>query len=159
MSALRRWSSNRTAIGTVGVGILFAFGASASYASEGFVASQVIRHYAPGLVLAAHSSTFGMGYLLALWGRQFRHRQKINRAGLFWVVLAGLGLAAGTSSLYSALGEAPLSVVAPIVGAVPLVSYVFVLLLLRGQERITPRVLLGASLVVAGVVMISIYNA
>jgi drug/metabolite transporter (DMT)-like permease len=158
MRALRRWSSNRMAVGTVGLGILFAFGASASYASEGFVASQVIRHYSPGLVLAAHSSTFGMGYLLALWGREFRKHEAISRVGLFWIALAGLGLAMGTSSLYSALGEAPLSVVAPIVGAVPLVSYVFVLLLLRGQERITPRVLLGASLVVAGVVLISIYN-
>jgi drug/metabolite transporter (DMT)-like permease len=158
MSALRRWASNHMAMSTVGLGILLGFGASASYASEGFVASQVIRNYSPGLVLAAHSSTFGMGYLLALRGRQFRHPQPISRAGIFWVVLTGLGLAAGTASLYSALGEAPLSVVAPIVGAVPLVSYVFVLILLRGQERITPRVGLGATLVVAGVGLISIYN-
>lgn len=158
MSALRRWSSNRMAVSTVGLGILLGFGASASYASEGFVASQVIRNYSPGLVLAAHTSAFGMGYLLALWGKQFRRPQAVSRAGLFWVVLTGLGLAAGTSSLYSALGEAPLSVVAPIVGAVPLVSYVFVLLLLRGQERITPRVLVGATLVVAGVALISVYN-
>ena len=158
MSVLRRWSSNRVTVGAVGLGILFGLGASASYASEGFVASEVVRNYAPGLVLAAHTSAFGMVYLLVLWGRQFRGPRTVGRAGLFWIVLAGLGFAMGTGSFYASLGEAPLSVVAPIVGVVPLVSYVFVLIFLRGQERITRRVLVGAALVVIGVGLIGINN-
>ena len=74
------------------------------------------------------------------------------------MLAAGVLFALATSSFYTALTRIDFSVAAPIVGAVPLASYLFVLIVLRGYERLTPRVVLGAALVVAGVGLIGVAN-
>jgi drug/metabolite transporter (DMT)-like permease len=77
---------------------------------------------------------------------------------MLWIALAGAGFATAFASFYTALSRIDFSVGAPILGAVPMVSYVVILFVLRGEEHITPRALLGATLVVVGVGIIGVTN-
>ena len=136
-------------------GISLAVIAALSFATTGFIASQVAGEMAPGPVLAFYEALFGLCFVLGVYGRAVR---RVSRASVPWLVATGLALATGFGGFYTALALVDLSVVAPIAGAVPLVSYAAVLVLLRGSERLTPQAVAGAALVVGGVVLISIVN-
>ncbi len=145
--------------GGIPLGIAAGVGASASFAAGIYVASQLVNTHAPALVLACYEVMFGIAYITVWRFRDLRSAREISAPGLRWALLAGLALACGIGFFYSALGRAPLSVAAPIVGTGPLFAYLFVPILLRGVERITPRVLLGATLVVSGAALIGVNNA
>jgi drug/metabolite transporter (DMT)-like permease len=142
---------------TVGApaGIALAAIAALSFATTGFIASQLAGDTAPGPVLAFYEALFGLCFVVGVYGRTVRG---VSRASVPWLIATGLALATGFGGFYTALAHVDLSVVAPIAGAVPLVSYAAVLVLLRGAERLTPRAVAGAALVVGGVVLISIVN-
>ncbi len=142
----------------VTLGILLTVVASVSFSVAGFTASQIVGDLAPGLIVAFYEATLGIVLVSTLNVRSVRGVLALPRVAVPWILLAGGGLAMGVGSFYTALLHAPLSVAAPIVGMVPLVSYAFVLLVLRGHERITSRALVGAGMVVAGVVVIAVNN-
>lgn len=142
---------------TVTVGIAFAVAAAASLATAGFIANELVDEGTPGVVVAFYETVFGLAYVTAAYARRLRgSRLGFERGAVVWVFIAGFSLALGVGSFYTALGRIDYSVGAPIVGAAPLVSYLGVLIFLRGHERITPRMLLGAAMVVAGVGMIGV---
>ena len=58
--------------------------------------------------------------------------------------------------MFLAISNAPVVVVAPILAMNPLTAILFSQIFLRGMERITWRVLIGALLVVAGVIIITL---
>ncbi len=148
MSAVQSRTSTAT------LGIVFAALAAASFATAGFIAKQLVDDGTPGVVVALYEVVWGLTFLLAARARNLRSGLRLDRSALRWVVLAGIGFALATASFYTALARIDFSVGAPIVGAVPLVSYAFVLLVLRGTERLTVRSVLGATLVVGGVGLI-----
>jgi DME family drug/metabolite transporter len=79
------------------------------------------------------------------------------RAGARWLlpgVLVGLAYVA----LFEAFYRGAVSVVAPIVGTESLFGVAFSALLLRQTERVGPRLVLGAALVVAGGVLIGVFR-
>ena len=143
---------------SVTLGIVFAALAAASFATAGFIAKQLVDDGTPGVVVAFYEVTFGLLFLTAAHARSLRSGLRLERSALRWVVLAGVGFALATASFYSGLSRIDYSVGAPIIGAVPLVSYVFVLLILRGYERLTARSVFGATLVVGGVGLIGAAN-
>ena len=138
----------------VTLGIVFAALAAASFATAGFIAKQLVDNGTPGVVVAFYEVLLGLMFLTAVRARSLRSGLRLERGVLKWVVVAGIGFALASASFYTALSRIDFSVGAPIVGAVPLVSYVFVLLILRGHERLTVRSVLGATLVVGGVGLI-----
>ena len=142
----------------VTLGIVFAALAAASFATAGFIAKQLVDDGTPGMVVAFYEVAFGLMFLTAARARSLRSGLGLGRGVLKWVVIAGIGFALATASFYTALARIDYSVGAPIVGAVPLVSYAFVLLVLRGHERLTVRSVLGALLVVGGVGLIGAAN-
>jgi drug/metabolite transporter (DMT)-like permease len=144
------------AVSPVTLGVLFCIVAAASLASAGYIASQIINQDTPGTSIAFYEGIFGISFVLMLRARSLTRRGQLQRAALPWLILAGCCNALGIGGFYTALSHAPLSVAAPITGITPLVSYVFVLLLLRGEEHVTRRVLLGAGLVVFGVVLVGV---
>ena len=148
MSAVQSRTSTAT------LGIVFAALAAASFATAGFIAKQLVDDGTPGVVVAFYELVWGLTFLLAARARNLRSGLRLDRSALRWVVLAGIGFALATASFYTALARIDFSVGAPIVGAVPLVSYAFVLLVLRGTERLTVRSVLGATLVAGGVGLI-----
>ena len=137
-------------------GIVLTVLAGLSFAVTGFFANKLVDEGAPGVVVGFYESLFGLVFVLAVNARSFRTRPTIERSSIPWIVAAAAGFAIAFGTFYTALSTLDFSVGAPILGAVPLVSYVTALFVLRGHERITPRALAGAVLVVAGVVMIGL---
>jgi drug/metabolite transporter (DMT)-like permease len=75
--------------------------------------------------------------------------------GRLWFALTGVINGVGTLLLYAAVGAGPITVVAPVNATYPLVTMGLSALVLS-NVRITPRLLLGVGLAVAGVVLILI---
>jgi len=142
----------------VAVGVVLAVASTSSFAMTGFIASRLVET-TPGIVVAFYEALFGLVLVATVNARFIAAGRGVSRSALPWIGIGGLALGAGTAFFYTALGHIPFSVAAPVIGAVPLVSYGFILLLLRGRERLTPRVLLGATMVVTGVIVIRIVNA
>ena len=143
-------------VSPVTLGVLLCIVAAVSLAGSGYIASQIIDRDTPGISIAFYQTIFGIMFLLIIRGRSMAQGGQAHRSALPWLVLAGGTNALGVGGFYTALAHSPLSVAAPISGMAPLFTYAFVLLLLRGQERITRRVLFGATLVVSGVVLVSL---
>ena len=145
----------------MGLGVVAAIGASMAYATELYIVSRLVNVHAPGLVIASYEVMFGLLLFGAIRLRMLAGYATGGTAAardFRWAVLAGVSLAVALSAFFTALGHAPLSVVAPVGGIAPLVAYGLVLVLLRGVERVTRRTLAGAGLVVAGVALIGVYN-
>ena len=132
------------------VGIVFTVLAAASFAMTGFVANELVGDGTPPVIVGFYEASFGLLIVASFNARRLR-QSRVTRSAVGWTLLAGAGFSTAFASFYSALRDLDYSVGAPILGAVPLVSYVMVLFLLRGEERMTPRALIGAALVVGGV--------
>jgi drug/metabolite transporter (DMT)-like permease len=74
-------------------------------------------------------------------------------AGRLWFALTGVVNGVGTLLLYAAVGAGPITVVAPVNATYPLVTLGLSALVLS-NVRLTPRLMLGVGLAVAGVVRI-----
>jgi drug/metabolite transporter (DMT)-like permease len=68
--------------------------------------------------------------------------------------LAGISQGLGVASLFQALSRAPVTVVSPINASGPLITLLLVHLFLQRVESITPRLILGTFLSVAGVIVV-----
>jgi drug/metabolite transporter (DMT)-like permease len=142
-------------------GIIFTILSGFSFASSGFFANKLVDEGTPGVIVGFYEDLFGLLLVLAVNVRAFRTvraRPSMTKTSLLWTIAAASGFAIAFASFYTALSRIDFSVGAPILGAVPLVSYVVVLFVLRGEEHITPRALLGATLVVVGVGIIGVTN-
>ncbi|MDE2838140.1 MAG: EamA family transporter [Chloroflexota bacterium] len=142
----------------VTIGLVFTVLAMLSFVTVGLLANHLVDRGNLPVVVASYEALFGLAFTLGIRARRLRSGGSPVGSGLGWMLGAGVLFAMATGSFYTALARVDYSVAAPIVGAVPLVSYVFVLLLLRGYERLTPRVVFGAMLVVAGVGIIGAAN-
>ena len=139
------------------LGYLAGVGAAFCYGSLALLAKKIVTDFAPPLVATAFSLLFGaiiLGILV--------HRHAIvdlpvapKRAWLM-VALAGVASTWGVTFWFLALDKSPVVLVAPLVGASPLVSIVLTHLFLRRLERITWRTVIGAMLVVSGVALVAI---
>lgn len=142
----------------VTLGVFLAFATAASYGATSYIASQVVNNPAPPLIVSSHEAFLGLTYLSLVSVRALKGTSPLNRKGLVWATIAGVFFAVGVLSFYIALGMVPLSIAAPLVGCTPLAAYAVVLIVLRHSERITLRAVLGTTLVVAGIAMITTYN-
>jgi drug/metabolite transporter (DMT)-like permease len=136
-------------------GIIFAALSAFSFGSNGFLANRLADQGNPGVVIGFYESLFGLALVLAI-NVHHAGRPRATRAAIGWATVAAVGFAVAFGSFYTALSHIDLTVGAPILGAVPLVSYAFILFVLKGEERITPRALVGATLVVIGVGIIGV---
>ena len=155
------------------IGLAFATLAMLSFVMAGLLANHLVDRGASPVVVAFYEALFGLAFTLGIQARAFPGRglpgrimkkstpgpgRPLAASTLAWMLAAGALFALATGSFYTALARIDFSVAAPITGAVPLVSYLFVLVILRGHERLTPRVVLGAALVVAGVGLVGAAN-
>ena len=140
------------------IGLVFAVLAMLSFVTGGLLANHLVDGGYSPVVVAFYEALFGLTFTLAIRLRALRSDRAPVRSGWGWMLAAGVLFALATGSFYTSLDRLDYSVAAPIVGAVPLASYLFVLIVLRGYERLTPRVVVGATLVVAGVGLIGVAN-
>ena len=142
------------------LGYLAAFGAALCYGSVALVGRKIVNTYAPPMVATAFSLSFGMILVGMLFHRHVLEDLRSRppaRAWLF-VALAGCASAWGVSFWFLALNEAPVVLVAPLVGISPLVSILLTHIFLQRIERVTWKTTVGAVLVVAGVALVTVGN-
>ena len=142
----------------VTTGIVFAALAAVSFSSAGLVANHLVDDGAPGVVVAFYEAAFGFLFVVGVRLRGAGSGRWPGRASAGWIAATAALFAVAGANFYTALARIDFSVAAPIVGAVPLASYLFVLVALRGHERLGPRVVVGAALVVAGVGLVGVAN-
>jgi len=131
-------------------------------AALGFASGNVIRRFVLAdsgistVAAVAINDTTGLAIIGIYFFFSDRHIITVppREAVLFFVtsgVLGGIGLLA----LFNALSIAPVSLVDPIVAVSPLVTLVFAHLYIGDLERITTELILGSTMVVVGIVLVT----
>lgn len=141
---------------TLLLGLLFGFGAAMSYGTSQVLTRYSVSGAAPPLVGAFVALAWGtLGFSLMSVRAVARAGERSARGTLFFA-LAGLFSACGIMLMFQALQRGEVVILSPVLATNPLFTLVFASLLLRGVERITPRIVAGALLVVAGVVVLTV---
>tara|TARA_B100001123_G_scaffold71406_1_gene80072 strand:- start:469 stop:927 length:459 start_codon:yes stop_codon:yes gene_type:complete len=138
-------------------GFTFAVCAAFLYALSALVGKKITDDFSSPMVASAFSILFG---LVATGSVFFRtvNKEARNLAGRSWVLigLSGCASALGVTGWYLALNITPVVVVAPIVAVYPLVTIAIASLFLRGIEKVTRQTVIGAVIVVTGVLLIGL---
>ena len=141
------------------VGYMASLGAAVCYGSVAVVGRKIVTDFAPPMVATSFSMMFGTAVVAMMFhGRLAADLATAPRKAWLFAILAGCASAWGVSFWYLALNEAPVVLVAPLVGISPLVAIVLTHLFLQRLEKVTWRTLAGALLVVAGVVLVTVGN-
>ena len=150
--------SLRARIGTpLVLGYLSAFTAAMAYGIIHVLNKKIVTDFANPLVAATFTVLFGTLVLALFIGKRVPGDIKTApRKSLLFMALAGITATTGLVLSYIALTQAPVVIVAPVASINPLIALLFAHLFLRNLERITPRIVLGALLVLAGVVTIAV---
>jgi drug/metabolite transporter (DMT)-like permease len=131
-------------------------------AGVGFASSDLLRKTGledtPSPAFGAMIAVSGMLILVSVGAVLIPRLRRIIRVGpgWSWLVAAGFCFAGGLLAVFAALEEGAVSAIGPIIAAQPLAIVLLSWLLLHDIERITWRMVVGAALVVAGVVGIAI---
>ncbi len=137
------------------IGYALAGAACLAYGASLILAKQVVDD-TPPLLGAALGMTFGMMVLAIVSAPDLRRDKGTRRRAWVWAALGGLAAGGGITCMFLAVSNAPVVVVAPILAMNPLTAILFSQIFIRGMERLTWRVLIGAVFVVTGVVIISL---
>lgn len=127
--------------------------------------SQVLRKFGMAAVphpfLAAAvtaSSSFIVSVLLLLISGRRKTTFRLNRGCLPFYLAAGVVVSLGMVSIYYALDLGKVTVVIPISSTGPLFALTLSALFLRDVERVTLKIVMGAGLIIAGVLLISLWK-
>lgn len=139
------------------LGYLASLGAAMAYGTSAVLGRKIVGDVAPPLVLTAFSLLFGTLMVGALFFRQVAADLSIPKPKNAWLYasLAGCAAAWGIGFFFWSLAKAPVVVVAPLVGTSPLFAIALTHVFLQRLETVTWRTILGAVLVVIGVVLIT----
>lgn len=136
-------------------GFGFALCAAFLYAVSALIGKKITDDFSPPLVASAFSIFFG---LLAtgsvFFGTVNKEIRGLTRRSLVLMSLSGCASALGVSGWYLALDITPVVVVAPIVAVYPLITIAIAALFLQGIEKVTKQTIIGAIIVVTGVLFI-----
>jgi drug/metabolite transporter (DMT)-like permease len=138
-------------------GVAFAMTAALSYGSSQVISRYAVTELAPPLVgttIALFWGTLGFALLSA---RNLRDRPANFRRGALYFVGAGFFSSMGVLLMFTALSRGQVVILSPVLATNPLFTLLFAAAFLRGVERITRRHALGTALVVAGVVVLSVF--
>lgn len=127
--------------------------------------SQVLRKFGlaavphPFLAAAVTATTSFTISVLTIWisGRR-KQSFVLNRGCLPFYLGAGVAVSLGMVSIYYALDLGKVTVVIPISSIGPLFALTLSALFLRDVERVTLRIVLGACLIIAGVLLITLWK-
>jgi drug/metabolite transporter (DMT)-like permease len=149
-------STERTASRRTLLGVLFAFTAALSYACSQVVIRHSVEDLAPPLVGSMVALFWGTLGFMALSYRSLSEKSVYFGRGALLFAGAGFFSTLGLVGMFLALDRGEVVVVSPVLATHSLSTLVLAALFLRGVERLTPRVAIGALLVVAGVIVLSL---
>ena len=137
------------------IGVGLAFAAAASYGSSQVLTRQGVSDLAPPLVGSFIALFWGtLGFIL-MTVRQWRGATGDFRRGWLYFGAAGVFSATGVMLMFQALSRGEVVVISPVLATNPLFTLVLAAVFLRGVERITTPIIIGALLVVVGVAVLS----
>ncbi|MGE0227870.1 MAG: EamA family transporter [Dehalococcoidia bacterium] len=140
---------------TTMIGVALAFGAAVSYGSSQVLTRQGVSDLAPPLVGSFIALFWGTLGFLVISLRSLRNVRGDLRMGSLYFGAAGVFSAAGVMLMFQALSRGEVVIISPVLATNPLFTLILAAVFLRGVERITPPIVIGALLVVAGVVVLS----
>jgi len=110
----------------------------------------------PFVATATATSTSLVWLLIFVCTTKRTHLLRMKRESLVFFVCASLIACSAQLSNFVALARGDLSVIIPLLNTTPLFNVVFSALFLRNVETVTPRIVFGAIVMVAGVVLITL---
>ena len=137
-------------------GAAFAFSAAVSYGVAQVLTRHGVSDLAPPLVGSAVALICGTLGLLPFTVRGLWRRGADFQRGALLFAGAGICSSVGVVGLFQSLQLGPVVLVAPVVSTNPLFTLLWAVLLLRNVEHISREVVIGALLVVAGVIVLTI---
>jgi uncharacterized membrane protein len=125
-------------------------------------ASQVVRKFGlaavphPFLAAAVTATSSLLVSLFTMWYvEKSRETWRMNRQCFWWFVAAGVTVSCAMTCIYYALDLGKVSVVIPISSTGPFFSLILTAIFLRDVERVTPRIVVSAAMIVGGVVLLT----
>jgi drug/metabolite transporter, DME family len=94
-------------------------------------------------------------FMIFLFATKRTGQLRTGRGSFLFFFIAALVALSAQISNFIALGQADVSVIIPLLNTTPLFTVLFSSLFLRRMETISPRIILGAALMVAGVITIT----
>jgi drug/metabolite transporter, DME family len=138
------------------LGVIFAFTAALSYGCSQVLIRHSVADLAPPLVGSMIALFWGTLGFLALSFSSLGERTANFRRGALLFTGAGFFSTLGLVGMFIALDKGEVVVVSPVLATHSLTTLLMAALFLRGVEQLTPRVALGALLVVSGVIVLSL---
>jgi len=138
------------------IGRAFASGAALAYGVSSVLIRQGVAEMAPPIVGAAVALLAGTLALSIVGARGLKPDLWQKRKSVGFLLIGGVAAGLGILASFFALGMAPVVIVSPLQSTNPLFALLWSYLFLGHLERITPRLVLGSILVVAGVALITI---
>ena len=159
LQGLRNIRAQGAASTAVTIGYVCGLTSGLFYGAWSVVAKHAVSGYGvPPLIFATTAFFFGTLMFLPLVGRSLPRTVANARRSAAFFVLSGLGSGGAIVAMAFALERGDVVVVSPIVSVSPLITLALVWALLRQMERITLTLVLGALLVVGGVVLVAVGN-
>ncbi len=128
-------------------------------------ATQVVRKFGmatvphPFLAAAVTATSSFVVSILTLWYVEKRKETwKMNRQCFWWFLAAGITISLGMVCIYYALDLGKVSVVIPISSTGPFFSLILAAIFLRDVERVTLRIVASAAMIVAGVLLLTLWK-
>ena len=128
-------------------------------------ATQVVRQF--GLAAVPHpfvaaavtaTSSFVVSILTLWYVEKSQETWKMNRQCFWWFLAAGVTISVAMVCIYYALDLGKVSVVIPIASTGPFFSLILAAMFLRDVERVTPRIVLSAAMIVGGVLVLTLWK-
>lgn len=160
--ALVSWEGSRSSVAGVDgvplVGLALPFAAAFFFGLEPILAKIGLAEGTPylvGLALKMVAAAVGFTAYLA-WRGQLPARAELLEANTRWYVAAGVSSSVFLLAYYAALSVAPVAIVVPIMQSSPLFVTALSLAFLQRLERVTPRLVAAAGVVVLGDVLVTL---
>jgi drug/metabolite transporter (DMT)-like permease len=152
-AALVTWTPGSGARGWFSVGIVYAFGAAFLFGIRPLILKAGLLEADVPVVATTIGAIAALGYALAMENLDNLRIRRVDAAVILFVAGA-LVQTASQLALTFGLASGEVSVVYTLTAVSPLFTLIFTRLFLQGVEQITPRLVAGALISVAGVVVL-----
>lgn len=134
--------------------------AGVCYGAWSVIAKTAINNYdIPPLLFAATAFFFGTIMFGPVLAYDLPRAIRISKRALALFAIAGAGSGGAIVALSFALEKGDVTVVAPIVSISPIITLFLLRIFLERLEKVSPRVVLGALLVVVGTALVVVGNS
>ncbi len=138
------------------LGYVFSLAAALLWGTSHVLIKLGVTNFTTPLVGATFSTLVGAGLLSIVAAKNFKPIIKNNRASLYFIGLAGAAGAMGLVFQFMAFSLVPVIIASPISCTYPIITAALAYFFLKRTETVTPRVVIGAISVVAGVTLITL---